>query len=820
MIFSHYRAGITNTIPDADFTLEKTFDYLRSDKAKTITQRYRNLPPEQKARLKTTLFESVTFAGTCSVREDAAMLSDSGLLCIDIDHLSNQGELSPGELKELIKEDCNLATRLAFVSPSADGLKVVIERPQGFGHIEYYKALENYFNEAYGIAIDEKCINVSRTCFLPYDPEAYYSENPPRLTGEALARWKATYSATPEAIATGGPLRSSGTNSLKDPREKPGIVGAFCRTYTVPEAIATFLPETYTRTRKPQRYTYAPGSSYGGLLVSRDGLTAHSFHGTDPAGGRTCNAFDLVRIHLFGNDDGGPGSTSFKRMAALAEKDTNVTQSIAADAFQDTVQVSQRTISNYAGIGAEGLQTITPIDLRKEAEKLGLKPSKKDLSQFAVEVVIIDSLNKILDEKGMGLAYHNDKPYIYNGQYWRFLDKTQINLFLVNAAMALGCPPIIARQWKNQESLLKQFRADCLLDLPEKDLNNVKINFKNGTLDINRETTVLRDFDKKDFLTYQLPYEYDPEAKAPMFEKYLNRVLPDKQAQTVIAEYLGNALGAPALQQQKILFLIGNGNNGKSVFCDIVKATMGKENVSAFSLSSLTQENSHSRPLIEDKLLNYCSDISTDLNINNFKIMARGEEIEARYLFNQSFVMTHYARLVFNCNSFPTNLENSEGFWRSFLTIPFEQTISPEERDPELAKKIIAAELPGIMNWILEGARRVIHNKKYSPCPLADQTLEKYRIAASSTLSFLQDKGYKPGFNESCLISELYNAFKFYCQDSTRAAVGNKKFHENLEKAGYTVKRERSGFRVYYSKLVEDGTQDTNNNTEKIDDIF
>lgn len=85
---------------------------------------------------------------------------------------------------------------------------------------------------------------------------------------------------------------------LEDPTNKEGVVGAFCRTYDVHEAIAKFLSEDYEACDIPNRYTYKKGSTSAGMIVY-DGKFAYSHHGTDPTGGKLCNAFDLVRIHKF-----------------------------------------------------------------------------------------------------------------------------------------------------------------------------------------------------------------------------------------------------------------------------------------------------------------------------------------------------------------------------------------------------------------------------------------------------------------------------------------------------------------------------------------
>lgn len=88
-----------------------------------------------------------------------------------------------------------------------------------------------------------------------------------------------------------------------DPLGKPGIIGAFNRTYTISEAIAKYLADVYLPTDDPGRYTYMGGTTASGLILYNNDTFAFSHHGTDPISGRLCNAFDLVRIHKFGKGD-------------------------------------------------------------------------------------------------------------------------------------------------------------------------------------------------------------------------------------------------------------------------------------------------------------------------------------------------------------------------------------------------------------------------------------------------------------------------------------------------------------------------------------
>lgn len=117
--------------------------------------------------------------------------------------------------------------------------------------------------------------------------------------------------------------RSREAKKQGNPLEKPGIVGAFCRCYDIDAAIEKFLPDVYTACAMPDRYTYAKGSTAAGLVLYDGGVFAYSNHGTDPASGKLCNAFDLVRIHLYGDqdEDAAPDTPMSRRPSFLSMQD-------------------------------------------------------------------------------------------------------------------------------------------------------------------------------------------------------------------------------------------------------------------------------------------------------------------------------------------------------------------------------------------------------------------------------------------------------------------------------------------------------------------
>lgn len=149
-------------------------------------------------------------------------------------------------------------------------------------------------------------------------------------------------------------IRKTDFKKLGEPTEKPGLIGAFCRVYTIQGAIEKYLSDVYEPTDDPDRYTYAAGTTTGGLVIYDDKF-AYSHHGTDPVSGLDVNAFDLVRIHRFGlEDEEAKADTpvnklpSTKSMLDLAAEDEKVrvenaralTKNIS-EAFDDSLLVNE-----------------------------------------------------------------------------------------------------------------------------------------------------------------------------------------------------------------------------------------------------------------------------------------------------------------------------------------------------------------------------------------------------------------------------------------------------------------------------------------------
>lgn len=411
---------------------------------------------------------------------------------------------------------------------------------------------------------------------------------------------------------------------------------------------------------------------------------------------------------------------------------------------------------------AELLDKVTKVDFRKLADL----DADKDLQKKHFLILTVDQLLELAVKYNWGLCRIDDFVYVYNGAYWYQLDPNELQYFLGKFAQRLGIDRFNARYYLYKKAFYEQFLSDAYLPKPEVLNEQILVNLKNGTLEISPKGVLLREHRREDFQTYQLPFAYDPNAEAPIWRRFLDRVLPDPERQRILAEYLGYIfIKQSYLNLEKALLLYGSGANGKSVVFNVLKALLGEGNVTNYSLQSLTDEKGYTRAKIVGKLVNYASEINTDLESNRFKQLVSGEPIDARLPYRDPFLATDYTKLIFNCNRLPI-AEQTDAFFRRFLIVGFEVTIPDEEQDKQLARKIIDKELPGVLNWVLEGMNRLLAQRRFSECAAAQQAVEQYRRESDSAQMFLEEMQLKPDPTNTITLKDLYLDYRIFCSDN------------------------------------------------------
>lgn len=290
-----------------------------------------------------------------------------------------------------------------------------------------------------------------------------------------------------------------------------------------------------------------------------------------------------------------------------------------------------------------------------------------------------------------------------------------------------------------RDGIVREFR-EMIPSLGEPDPMSGWLNFWNGTLRIDLLTAATHyvPHDPSHYLTHVLPYDYDPGATAPAFDRFFSRILPAENTRAALMEFIGS-LFIPGRGSGKIMLAQGtqNGDNGKSTFIRILEQVLGKTNVTSYSLTELSNKETV-RYNITGKLLNWGDELGKNFDSENIKKMASGEPVTVRRLYGQPEESTNYARLAGNVNEMPQASEITESFFKRLLIIPFSEVIPKEEQDSGLAARICQAERCGILNQILDGARRLIRNKYQIETSETSEARQAYRAELNPVVAWVE----------------------------------------------------------------------------------
>ncbi|EJT5939215.1 DNA primase [Clostridium perfringens] len=326
-------------------------------------------------------------------------------------------------------------------------------------------------------------------------------------------------------------------------------------------------------------------------------------------------------------------------------------------------------------------------------------------------------------------------------------------------------------------------------DFDDFNRNPYLVNARNGLLDI-------RDMSFKEHTpsylsTVQLNVEYNPQVDCPQFKKFLNEVL-DCKLIPLVQEIVGYLLTTNTASQKAFVFW-GPARTGKSTLLWVVEyLLLGKKNVSNIPWQEIGDKFKTAELL--GKLANVFSDLPSksidDTGI--FKVVTGEDYLMAEKKNKNPFKFKPFARLVFSCNELPRNyVDRTEGFYRRLIIVPFNRQIEKSKIDKALKYKF-QREKEGILNWALEGLKRLYENNfEFSENELTDGVKKEYKRENNNVISFVEECCELDGLF-SCSRIELYESYKEFCVEAGLKALSQIKFNKELE-GNFNITRSRSG---------------------------
>lgn len=438
----------------------------------------------------------------------------------------------------------------------------------------------------------------------------------------------------------------------------------------------------------------------------------------------------------------------------------------------------------------ERLEIVKKIDFKRENRNNSLN-----------QKVYTETVSGLLNIKTLRTAVKTDKPlmYLYDNGFFKQGAETYIK------ELNYQKYPSFMRRKLNDE-LIHRIQAQTYVDADYfENFNPAYLNVKNGV--INLLTGEFFQHNPEYKMTTILPVEYHPDSDSSFMFDFVSQIV-EGDDNKVIQEMFGYCLYRITLFQLAFM-LLGSGANGKSVLLYCLSKLFGDNNISAVNLQDLVSDRFATAQLYR-KYANIVSETprknlaATEI----FKTLTDGSLITAQYKFGQPFTYRNYAKLIFAANTLPQTFDNSYAFWRRWILVNFPNTFTGANDDKNLKEKLTTPEkLPGILNYALEGFRRLYKQQQVSTGKTAKDIEEEWTRNSNSPLAFIttclkeNDEGE---IRTNKMLSSYYAFCKKYEMCPENEITFWKSFNKNIKGIYPNVeKKQYSASKKYYWKGIK-----------------
>lgn len=428
----------------------------------------------------------------------------------------------------------------------------------------------------------------------------------------------------------------------------------------------------------------------------------------------------------------------------------------------------------------------------------------------------LGNMQRLVRRYGSGMRYVGERGcwIVWDGKRWA-PDKTgQVQRFAKDTihqmhvdALQLGDRSYAKdlSKWAFQSESERRLNSMVSLARTEKDVSiraerldadPWTFNVQNGTIDL--RTGELREHDPADLITKLAPVEFEPDAVAEGWQTFLSEVMGGRQD---MVRFLQRAVGYSMtgdVDEHVLLFLYGKGANGKTTFLNALLNMFGEYGRQS-EPSLLVQKRGESHPtgVADLKGARFVSTSEIDQGCRMAESLVKqltgGDRIKARYMRQDFFEFDPSHTIWLAANHRPVVKGTDTAIWRRIQMIPFDVTIPYERRDPKLTGKLLA-ELPGILNWAIEGCL-IWQREGLAPPEAVLYATKSYRTDMDTLGGFL---------SECCIVSEgceveaidLYHRYKVWAEESGERKLAKNIFGQQLGEMGFGTKNDPKTRRV------------------------
>lgn len=344
--------------------------------------------------------------------------------------------------------------------------------------------------------------------------------------------------------------------------------------------------------------------------------------------------------------------------------------------------------------------------------------------------------------------------------------------------------------------VIQQIKWTCKRQVEDIDYEYIALN--DGLY--NMRTFELEKHDRHKIVSYYVPYNYqDLHMEIPNFKKFINTSLvhqnKPKETDLELVRLVQEMFGFYLMDTFKVtgaFFLVGTGANGKSTMTQVVQDMIGHKYCSAMSIQTLTTDKFSTHHLIGKRLNCSNEEESKYIQSDKFKALVTGEMIDAERKFGERFEFIPRTKYLFSTNEMPSFSGMSYALKRRIKIVPFYRQFNVEqgEHDPDLGEKL-KNEMPGIMLWAFEGAKRIVKNGyRFSPCRASQLAFQDFQEDSSSAVMFV-NQFYMLSSDEFIPHGELYKEYRDWCNEVNRQPLAQHNFLKEIRNNFDNIKTQR-----------------------------
>lgn len=385
-----------------------------------------------------------------------------------------------------------------------------------------------------------------------------------------------------------------------------------------------------------------------------------------------------------------------------------------------------------------------------------------------------------INEKKFAEWYvEENELYCINGRFFTRYGFIKDDEFKCNIQNIIG-DIVTTGLAKKTNDLLNVVKNEAYTKLDS--LDKYKIQFDNASFDVRKGKLE----PCEPFLTlHQIPHDYDPNAKCPQWIEFMNGLFYEDDLK-VVQEYLGYCL-IPNTLAQTALFIIGDGGEGKSRITIMMEHVLGTDNIvigkfndlqDRFSMSSLD----HQTLFIDDDL----SLTSLDDTSNFKKIVTSETSLEVEAKGKPKYKTKLYSRILCLGNgAVQSKFDKTDGFYRRLLLCKVKPK-EPDRLDDRMLSDRLDEEIPGVINWLLEGLLRVVNNKfNIKPSLHMQKELQIVKDNSDTITLFMNDEQYieyTKDIDDKVSIKDLYNAYERWCDENSYLCIKKSTFNKTIRR--------------------------------------